>query len=205
VAPRSVASSRSSQHRFTFGSSRHAWPASRRLHRKLVRSRSAGPSAARARPLTPGPAHTVALTSFGVRGICLGGRRPRTGQASGNGAAGAVGRQIGSAVGSLRSRASLFKARLSSVHSAAAHCRSRSAAADLRSTARPRSRSSQLGQALAASRPMSNRRGTNVWPNPSVNPRPATASVVRPVSARGSIVAARPYNACLRGRGYLER
>ena len=40
-----------------------------------------------------------------------------------------------------------------------------------------------------------------VTPNHSFNPRPATAGVVRPVRARGTIVAARPYATCLRGRG----
>ena len=40
-----------------------------------------------------------------------------------------------------------------------------------------------------------------VWPNNSFNPRPAKASLVRPGSASRTIVAARPYKACLRGRG----
>ena len=39
------------------------------------------------------------------------------------------------------------------------------------------------------------------WPNNTFNPRPSTASLVRPGSASRTIVAARPYKARLRGRG----
>ena len=50
-------------------------------------------------------------------------------------------------------------------------------------------------------RPMSHVQRTSVWPNNSFNPRPATASLVRPGCASCTIVAARPYKARLRGRG----
>ncbi len=43
------------------------------------------------------------------------------------------------------------------------------------------------------------------WPNPSLHPGPATAGVVSPARASGSIVTRRAYNACLRGPGELER
>jgi hypothetical protein len=38
-------------------------------------------------------------------------------------------------------------------------------------------------------------------PNPSLNPRPATAGAVSPVRVSSSIVAHRAYSTCLRGRG----
>ncbi|SUS05866.1 hypothetical protein DF3PB_220003 [uncultured Defluviicoccus sp.] len=38
-------------------------------------------------------------------------------------------------------------------------------------------------------------------PNPSLNPRPATAGAVSPVRAIPSIIAARAYITCLRGWG----
>lgn len=42
-------------------------------------------------------------------------------------------------------------------------------------------------------------------PNHSLHPGPATAGVVSPACASGSIVTRRAYNACLRGPGELER
>ena len=42
-------------------------------------------------------------------------------------------------------------------------------------------------------------------PNPSLHPGPATAGVVSPACASGSIVTHRAYNTCLRGPGELER
>ncbi len=44
-----------------------------------------------------------------------------------------------------------------------------------------------------------------VLPNPSLHPGPATAGVVSPACASGSIVTRRAYNTCLRGPGELER
>ncbi len=46
---------------------------------------------------------------------------------------------------------------------------------------------------------------TSVWPNPSVNPRPATAGSVSLVCGAFGTFAHQAYAACLRGRGYLER
>jgi hypothetical protein len=42
-------------------------------------------------------------------------------------------------------------------------------------------------------------------PNPSLHPGPATAGVVSPACASGSIVTRRAYNTRLRGPGELER
>ena len=42
-------------------------------------------------------------------------------------------------------------------------------------------------------------------PNHSLHPGPATAGVVSPACASGSIVTRRAYNTCLRGPGELER
>ena len=44
-----------------------------------------------------------------------------------------------------------------------------------------------------------------VLPNPSLHPGPATAGVVSPACASGSIVTRQAYNTCLRGPGELER
>ena len=47
--------------------------------------------------------------------------------------------------------------------------------------------------------------GQPVMPNHSLHPGPATAGVVSPACASGSIVTHRAYNTCLRGPGELER
>ena len=44
-----------------------------------------------------------------------------------------------------------------------------------------------------------------LMPNTSLHPGPATAGVVSPACASGSIVTHRAYNTCLRGPGELER
>ena len=46
---------------------------------------------------------------------------------------------------------------------------------------------------------------TRVTPNSSLHPGPATAGVVSPACASGSIITRRAYNTCLRGPGELER
>jgi hypothetical protein len=46
---------------------------------------------------------------------------------------------------------------------------------------------------------------SSAMPNPSLHPGPATAGVVSPACASGSIVTHRAYNTCLRGPGELER
>ena len=44
-------------------------------------------------------------------------------------------------------------------------------------------------------------RRSRVWPNNSLNPRPATAATVWPLQAMVEIVLPRPVGVCLLGRG----
>ena len=57
--------------------------------------------------------------------------------------------------------------------------------------------------ALATAR--KEREQVSARPNHSLHPGPATAGVVSPACASGSIVTHRAYNTCLRGPGELER
>ena len=57
-----------------------------------------------------------------------------------------------------------------------------------------------VGQASGSISPMSSGQRAPVWPNPSFNPRPATAATAWPLQAMVEIVLPRPVGVCLRGR-----